>query len=511
MMKPAGFAVVERFRGWASSDEPRATLAAKEVLEVGGNAADAAAALYLALAVTLPSTAGLGGGGVCMVWDPATNRGDTLEFLARNPSAVGAVPAAVPASARGMQALQAKYGRMRWAQVVAPAESLARFGVPVSRALARDLADAEPSRFAEPEAVRLFTTAGGRPLAEGAMLVQPELAETLARLRTNLGGMNSGPFAARFATAAQAVGAAVTVEDLDAMTPLWEPPLILRDDELFLHLPRPPVLTGVEAGQMWRMLNDSPRFRRADAAEKLHLLAEATTRATADQTRWVQRNLTSSVPLNDLIGEARGRTLMGGYSAERRSPPAADGAAPRQPPTDPESASFVTLDGNGQAVACSVTNYGLFGSRHMARGTGVFLGGLPDAAAYGPQTLATLLVVRQRDGQFLFGGAASGGAAAGPTLLGVALRTVISRRSLEEAIAAPRVFPQGSPDVLQIENGAEAEARRLSGLGYNLVIEPAIARVNAIYCPEGLPGDASLCQWRSDPRGAGFADFVKYR
>ncbi|HJR20674.1 MAG TPA: gamma-glutamyltransferase [Dongiaceae bacterium] len=126
---------VDNFYGGVVADEPRAALVGREVLNAGGNAADAMAAAYFVMSATMPSTAGLGGGGICVVHRAEEDQiaSEVLDFLPR-PAAGGLV--AVPASARGMAALSARYGKLPWAQLVAPAESIAQTGEATSRALA---------------------------------------------------------------------------------------------------------------------------------------------------------------------------------------------------------------------------------------------------------------------------------------------------------------------------------------------------------------------------------------
>src|SRR5260221_5056316 len=85
------------YAGAVVADEPHAALVGREVLTQGGSAGDAAVATYFALSVTLPSTAGLGGGGVCVAYDPLKKRMEVIDFLPR-PTAGGAM--AVPANLR---------------------------------------------------------------------------------------------------------------------------------------------------------------------------------------------------------------------------------------------------------------------------------------------------------------------------------------------------------------------------------------------------------------------------
>jgi gamma-glutamyltranspeptidase / glutathione hydrolase len=155
----------------------------RDVILAGGNAADAAAAMGLTLAVTLPSRAGLGGGGACMVHDTARARSEVVEFISAG---------SVPMLARGLAALQARYGSRAWSNAVAPAETLARFGFTVSKTLAEDLAVHGGALLADPAALSAFMDRRRQFASAGSEIRVPLLADTLSALRTQ-GAAASSP------------------------------------------------------------------------------------------------------------------------------------------------------------------------------------------------------------------------------------------------------------------------------------------------------------------------------
>ncbi|HSS84026.1 MAG TPA: gamma-glutamyltransferase, partial [Reyranella sp.] len=63
-----------------SADESRAAEIGREILQSGGNATDAAAAMYFAMAVTLPSAASLGASGACIVHNDKTKAAEAFVF-----------------------------------------------------------------------------------------------------------------------------------------------------------------------------------------------------------------------------------------------------------------------------------------------------------------------------------------------------------------------------------------------------------------------------------------------
>ncbi len=214
--------------GYAVADEPQAALAARQILNEGGNAADAAAAAGFALAVTLPSRAGLGGGGACIIKMPDSQGNPqpatTLIFPPGTPSATGGSrPAAVPTLARGLLALQARFGALPYPAVIVPAERLAA-GAPVSPALAADLQIVGPALLADPAAASVFGGPGG-VLPAGATLTQPDLAATLETLRTQgVEGFYAGAYGAEFLAAANQAGANFSPADFSSALPVFGQP-----------------------------------------------------------------------------------------------------------------------------------------------------------------------------------------------------------------------------------------------------------------------------------------------
>ncbi len=215
--------------GYAVADEPQAAIVARQILNQGGNAADAAAAEGFAMAVTLPSRAGLGGGGACLIKMPDSSGKMqppvALLFPAGSPgAATGDRPAAIPTLPRGLLALQARYGQMSSSAVIVPAERLAG-SAQLSAALETDLRTVGPALLADPAAAAVFAP-NGTLLPADVNFSQPDLAATLEVLRTqSIQGFYSGTFAPTFVSAADAAGGGLTLADLNDATPQYTNPV----------------------------------------------------------------------------------------------------------------------------------------------------------------------------------------------------------------------------------------------------------------------------------------------
>lgn len=503
---------VKGFLGGVAADVPRAAVVGREILSAGGTAADAAVAIYFALAVTNPSAASLGGGGICVVHDWAKKTTEAIDFLTPLPSRIppGATrPSAVPTNPRGFFALHAKYGRMRWQQLVSPAANIARFGEPVSRAFAHDVARVEPALLEDPEMRRVFGRPGGKTLVrEGDFLSQVDLAGVLSRIATEgPGDFYSGQIATRLVDAVNRAGGSLSIEDLRAFTPTWRETVQIPTRTWTLHFAPPPAAAGAVAAAMWSMLSAKDRFADAQPDERLHLLAETALRAYADRSVWLKPDGTVALPASQLVSPERSERQMDSYRKDARVAAAQLQPAPVERAENPAATTFVVVDRESSAVACALTMNNLFGTGRVAPGTGIVLATLPGAEGRGPTSLGPMMIVNKNTNEFFLAAAASGGVVAPTAMVTAVARAVLAKTPLEDALAAKRVHHGGLPDLLYYEKGLdEALMQALSRRGHQLTETVGLGTVNAIYCTRGLPPKPETCSVAADTtRGFGLA------
>lgn len=502
---------VEGFFGGVAADEPKAALIGRDVLAAGGSAADAVTAMYFAMAVTLPSAASLGGGGVCVAYDSQTLEVRALEFLARPPARVppgSDRPTAVPANARGFFALHARFGRLRWAQLLAPAENLARFGVQVSRAFGQDLKQVEEALLAEPEVRRIFKSSNTEQMVtEGDFLRQPDLSAVISNIRANgPGRFYTGPTALQLVEAVREAGGSLESADLQNVQPTWRDTIRFDLGRDVVHFPPPPPAGGAVAAQMWAMLDRGDRFEDAAPEERPHLMAEASLRAFSERERWAYDQGLIGIGADELVGDYHIDELMDGYRPDLHVPPAQLGLTVKPLVENPSAASMVAVDRSGSAAACAVTLNSLFGTGRIAPGTGIVLASMPGQGGRGATGLGPMLVVNDHTPQFRFAAAASGGAAAPVAMVQVAAETLLAGVPLGEAMATKRVLGGGDPDVVYFEQLLPAtDLQNLSRRGHQLVQILSAGKVNAISCPGTIPERPETCAAATDPRGFGLA------
>ncbi len=211
--------------GYVAADEPQAVMAGRTILSQGGSAADAAVATAFTLSVTLQSSAGVGGGGLCLVYDARQRQSEMIDFTpvpAVGREDMARWQSAVPALPRGLFALHAKYGRLAWQTVVSPAETIARFEHTASRQLAEDLLKHSDTLVNDPNALDTFMSSRRTLVTEGEPITQLDLAATLAQLRGRTpSDFYSGITANQIDAQAAVAGLSITSSDLRDYTPEW--------------------------------------------------------------------------------------------------------------------------------------------------------------------------------------------------------------------------------------------------------------------------------------------------
>ncbi len=394
---------VEARRFMVVTANPDASKAALDILRRGGSALDAAIAAQAVLTLVEPQSSGIGGGAFLLHWDSVTRKltawdgrevapksaqaglfldtdGKPLPFPV---AALGGRPVGVPGVLRMLEAAHRRAGRLNWAELFQPAIDLAQNGFSIAPRLAEAIA-ADADLKHDPDAAAYYFDATGAPLAAGAILRNPQLADTLRQIAQ--GGADvfyGGAIAQAIVDEVNQYGAKrMSAGDLLEYRARERAALCAPYRAYEICSMGPPTSGGIALLQILgilRQFNLAPMH--PNGAPAMHLLAEASRLAFADRNRYVADEDFTRVPVSGLLEDTYLRARAGQIRTDRSLGEAQPGklADPlvlaQLPPLasqaqfePPSTSHLVIVDGDGDIVSMTSSIERAFGSQLMVRG-----------------------------------------------------------------------------------------------------------------------------------------------
>ncbi|MGE4327183.1 MAG: gamma-glutamyltransferase [Pseudodonghicola sp.] len=364
--------VIETKGGVVASQHSLAAQAGAAALAAGGDAVDAAVAASFVLGVLEPWMSGPAGGGAMMLWRADKGEAIALNYGMRAPKGLkvsdyplsgkgksgdlfpweevvdnrnlqGATAVAVPGVVDGLGQAHARWGRMPWADLLAPAIAHAKEGMLVDWYAALIIASTTRELAKDADAAAMFLEDGQWPsigawtaLAE-KRIDQSKMAATLEEIaRSGARALYDGDLGAALARDVQAKGGCLSHDDLRAYSATFHPALSFAYRDATLH-----AVPGLTAG---------PTLKQA-----LCLAAET--------------ELSGSASPDGEAYAAWARGLKSAY-VNRLSGMGDTGESTTAPGC---TTHFSVVDRQGNMVAMTQTLLSIFGSRVVSPSTGLLL------------------------------------------------------------------------------------------------------------------------------------------
>ena len=520
----AGSTIVANHAALATAT-PYSTSVGLATLKRGGNAIDAAIAVSFTLAVVHPQAGNLGGGGFLIYYEAATKAVWALDFRELAPAAAkrdmyaqneaasrtGARSAGVPGTVAGLAAAHERFGKLKWAELLTPAVSIAREGFRSDFELQRELGEEDDERKISqfPATAALFFP-DGKPLQHGSKLVQSDLAATIERIAT-LGPREfyEGETAKRLVAAMRKSGGIINARDLRSYKPIWRAPLRIKFDAYDIFTMPPPSGGGLVLAETLNILSAYDlRKLGFQTVEAIHVQAEAERRAYIDRNRYVGDPAVTRVPFRELLSGERAAAWRASIDAKRATPTITIADSTAAVPESKETTHFSIVDEEGNIVSLTTTLNENFGSGYVVPGLGFLMNnemddfttqpgkpnrsglvhGEANAIAPGKRMASSMtpVIIFKETSPFMVLGT-RGGPTIPTSVLQVFLNVAIYGKTLEEAVAAPRYHHQADPDRLDYERdrGSKDLAAALHELGHGVNARDPIGDVHALAFQDG--------------------------
>jgi len=407
--------VVMGKNGIISAEHPLQALAGLRVLQNGGNAVDAAVAVFYMTAVTEPSEAGLGGDGFLLAYikrldrvilvngSGAAPKLATREFYQAN---VGSVPpdgpysTTVPGAVGGFDLLLKNYGTKDYRFLLADATEVASQGYAVSAWGAGNFSRSRDMLSRWASSAKIFLP-GGKPPGIGDWLVQPDLARSLSMIAEHgADAFYRGEIARMTARYHEQAGGLLRYDDLAEFRAEEAPPIQVnyRGYDVYQSPPNSGgivmlmALNILEGFDLKKLGHNTPEY--------LHVLTEAFKLSFADRFPYItDPRFAPGAPIAQLLskpyaalrrglikmdraiagvappGDPRlGKAILSGHEIRYQASGKPTAAAARDLRADGEqTSSFAIADRWGNVVSVTHSVNGGFGSGMVVEGAGYLL------------------------------------------------------------------------------------------------------------------------------------------
>lgn len=538
------FAALGR-KAMVATANPHATRVAAEILQNGGNAADAAVAAQWVLNVVEPQSSGIGGGGFFLYYEASSKRiyfFDGREkapaeahpemFLDSNrrpyrfyPEAIsGGLSVGVPGTLKLLEEVHGRFGSKVFAfrQLFDPAISLAENGFPISNRLAFYIKQEQKRLKKFDAAAKIFLNSHKKPLKEGEILRQPDLAKTFRLIQ------NKGTTAFYEGEIAQAIVEAVRhapfhpgfmkKEDLSYYSVVRRDPVHSSYRGYDIFSAPPPSSGGITLIEILNILEQYPMNDLGKTPDGVHLLIEAQKLAFRDRNQILADPDFVKTPMLQLAAKQFAKQRAQEIQMKIALP--STEAAVRPLHLENTHTSHISIvDEQGNMAAFTTTIEYLFGSGMVVPGYGFVLnneltdfdlmpydarGHLVPNAPEGdkrPRSSMTPTFVFKEGKPVLIVGSPGGSKIIG-TVLNVVTNILDFNQDLDTAMREPRLIDRDGPVEMEPELYENKYLRReLERRGHPILRTEVLGNVQAI----SFDSENDFIYGSSDPRGEGEA------
>ena len=503
-----------------------------QILDMGGNAIDAAVAVGFSLAITLPRAGNLGGGGFMLVYLHDEDKTIAVDFRSASPKNItqedflflknnydqrryGYKASGVPGTVAGLIQTHERYGKLPLRRILEPVINQARKGLDVSYDLNQAIGSANQIAL-DVESTKIYLQ-GNDPILEHSKMIRKDLAWTIHEIAKNGDkAFYEGSIAKKIIQAMNENDGYMSAKDLQEYQPRFSEPIktTYRGSTVYAH---PPPAGG--AAVLLESLNILENFSvagmGAQSAQFLHLFAESLQRGHMDRSRFMGDPEFYDVPIQKIISKGRAKTLAKEINLSSVTPPGE---------LNPDSlfyegentTHYSIIDKDGNAVSNTYTLGYSFGSGVTIPGTGILMDNQMNNFAYQygeegiidrsasegnrfepgkrPMSTMTPVIVFDENNALKLISGSPGGALIPAAVLRVISGIIDFDLNLGEATMLPRIHKDWPYESLRIEKGISSDTKKvLESFGHELEESKTMGSTQSILISsQGIEGYADL-------------------